>query len=337
VIRFGLFFKNLDETEYDKEWSGKIKANIQDVIDNIKERWIRCVLGVNFPQIHWLEETLAENNVDKIFNVSDEETWRDVWGSYLSWGRAYKKIFEFLRSKGKYADAVDKTGMYGKANSFAKEADEGLVQHLMIAYFNSWIEWSDPLLDKFFEKAPVELRAKAASFLRTGFKPTLEKKDEDQANFEEKAERIRVYWNKRIKEIKPEKDCDEAIRLTGWVEDSLLDAKETLELTSLTLDLSGGKLSQHGGENILVKAACKLGKGNELLALKCINKMMAGRPEWLHFSLYKEELQKFLDHIIELAKKDNEIKDEAITLINAYGRRNIKDLKHYYDSLVESS
>ncbi len=337
VVRFGLFFKNQYKEDYCTNWSEKIKHSIEDVIEKDQRRWVRCVLGVNFPQIHWLEETLAESKVDKIFDVSNEETWRDVWGQYLSWSRAYKNIFEFLRGKGKYADAIDKIGMYGQARSFAKEADEGLVQHLMIAYFNSWIEWSDPLLEKFFTKAPVELRAKAASFLRRGFKPTLEKKSEEPTDFEKKAERIRVYWKERIKEIEPENDLEETKRLIGWVEDSLLEPTETLELTLKTLKLTDGKISQHRGEEFFVKAACKLGIKNELLALKCINKMMAGKPEWLHFSFYQEDLKKFLDRVIELAKKDSKIKDEAIELINAYGRRNIKDLRRYYDRLVESS
>jgi len=337
VVTFGLFFKNQHKEDYCTNWSEKIKHSIEDVIDKDQRRWVRCVLGVNFPQIHWLEKEFTEANIDNIFDVNDDETWKDVWGQYLSWGRTYQNIFEFLRGRGKYSDAIDKIGMYGQSRGFAEGAGEGLVQHLMIAYFNSWIEWSDPLLNKFFTKAPVELRAKAASFLRTGFKPTLEKKSEDPTDFEEKAERIRVYWKKRIEEIEPENDIEEAIRLIGWVEDSLLDAKETLELTLATLDLTGGKLSQHRGEGILVKAACKLGINNELLALKCINKMMAGKPEWLHFSLYQEELKKFLDRVIELAKIDSKIKDEAIELINAYGRRNINDLRRYYDRLVESS
>jgi len=333
VIRFGLFLKNSNEADYESSWSQKIKHSIEDVIDKDQRRWVRCVLGVNFPQIHWLEKTLAESKVDEIFDVDDDETWRDVWGSYLSWGKAYKNIFEFLHGKGKYDDAIGKSEECCEDSGEVKQEYEGLVQHLMIAYFNSWIEWSDALLDKFFKEAPVELRAKAASFLCTGFKPALE----DPKGFEEKAGRIRVYWNKRIKEIKPGDDPKEAIKLVGWVEDSLLDAKETLELTSATLDLTGGKASQHRGEDILVKAACKLGINNELLALQCMNKMMAGKPEWLHFSLYQEELEKFLEHVVELAKKDIEIKNEAIELINAYGRRNIKDLRPYYDKLVESS
>jgi len=337
VIRFGLFFKNSNEADYNANWSERIKHSIEDVIDKDQRRWVRCVLGVNFPQIHWLEKTLAESKVDEIFDVSNKDTWRDVWGQYLSWSRAYKNIFEFLHGKGKYADAIGKSEECCEESGEVKREYEGLVQHLMIAYFNGWIKWGDSLLGKFFKEAPVELRAKAASFLRTGFKPTLEKKSEDSEGFEERAERIRVYWNDRIRKIKPENDLKEAVELIGWVEDSLLGAKETLELASETLDLTGGKASRHRGENVIVKAGCELGVDNELLALQCMNKVMEGKPEWLYFSFYEEELKKFLGHVVELAKKDVKIKDEAIKLINAYGRRNIKDLRPYYDELVESS
>ena len=65
--------------------------------------------------------------------------------------------------------------------------------------------------------------------------------------------------------------------------------------------------------------------------------IMEGKPEWLHFSLYQEDLRKFLGRVVKLGQKEIEIKNEAIALLNAYGRRNIKDLRLYYDRLVESS
>ena len=120
-----------------------------------------------------------EKNVDKIFCIDDGETWKDVWGSYLSWSRAYKNVFMFLAEKGKYAHAISKSGTHGEGRGFAKNIDEGLVQHLMIAYFNGWIEWDNSLLKQFFKKASAELRGKAASFLHTGFKPTFENRSEE--------------------------------------------------------------------------------------------------------------------------------------------------------------
>lgn len=41
-----------------------------------------------------------------------------------------------------------------------------------------------------------------------------------------------------------------------------------------------------------------------------------------------------MEHVVGLAKDDSEIKTAAIGLINAYGRRNINELRRYYDELV---
>jgi len=332
IVRFGLFFKNLNEADYNANWSGILRSCFEDVIEHEQRRWVRCILGVNFPQIRYLEKRLAEEKVDVIFDVNNQKMWRDVWGQYLSWSRAYKKIFMFLYSKGKYTDSIKTIGTYGEKRAFAIEVDEGLAQHLMIAYFNGWIEWGDSLLIGFFEKAPAELRGKAANFLQTGFKPTRDEK----IDYERRKQRIRVYWTDRLEKIRPEVDKEEAVELISWVEDSLLEEKETLKLTLKTLEKTGGKVSQHRGENVLVKAVCKIGVHNELLALKCLNKMMDGKPEWLSVCLYKNELGEFLKHVVELARSDKNIKNEAIKLIIAYFRRNVKEFKPYYDMLVGS-
>ena len=88
VIRFGLFFRNLEEKDYNENWSNKMKSVITHVIDDVKAPKIRSVLGVHFPQLHWLEKELIEKETDKIFDIADDKMWKDIWGSYLSWSRA---------------------------------------------------------------------------------------------------------------------------------------------------------------------------------------------------------------------------------------------------------
>ena len=46
-----------------------------------------------------------------------------------------------------------------------------------------------------------------------------------------------------------------------------------------------------------------------------------------------KEINAFMEHIVELAKSDENIRDQAIELINSYGRRNIDDLRPYYEKL----
>jgi len=111
-----------------------------------------------------------------------------------------------------------------------------------------------------------------------------------------------------------------------------------MELTLRTLELTDGKVNQHRDEVSLVKGVCEIGIGNELLALKCMVIMMQGEPECLSFFMYKETLEEFLKHIVDLTDDYANIKairEEAIKLVNAYGRRQIDDLKPYYDLLVK--
>lgn len=332
IIRFGLICKNADKKDYKKSWSSKIQAVLKNVINEVKDPRIRSALGVWFPQLHWLEEELIIENIDKIFDHSDDKEWNVTWGSYIKWARAYKNTF--LAVQGKYESAIEKIRSESKGEEY-DEPERGLVEHLIVAYYNGWISWDCRLLNKFFEEAPAKLRGKAAGFMKTGFKTTKEQEEEYKNAVKE---RVRIYWEKRLEVIEkePAENFNEAVGFLGWVKDTLLEPKETLELTLKTLELTNGKLGENRNENTLVKGVCQIGEGNELLALKCINKIMQGKPEWLVFSLYKGDLEKFLEHIIGLSNDTTnimEIREEAIRLINAYGRRQIDELRPYYDKL----
>ncbi|MBC8470914.1 MAG: hypothetical protein H8D56_15690 [Planctomycetes bacterium] len=321
VVRFGLSYKNENSKTYEKEWSGKIRSVLDYVVNNVKDARVISVLGVWFPQLHWLEKKRIETNLDKIFDISDNKAWDIVWGTYMSWGRAYKDVFNLLVERGKYEYAVEKieSGIYRKHD---KNPDEGLVEHLMIGYFNEWIEFDGNLLKKFFEKAKAKLRSKAARFLTTGFKSVNEEGGERK---EKAARRMKEYWEKRLEAIrdKPEDNKDEAIEFTGWVEDSLLEPKETLELLEQTLDLSGGKFGEMRDVEEFVGQICELGKGNELVALRCLKKSTADENMRMPWARYEGRLIEFLEQISELSNDYENVKEilsEAVEAADLYGR-----------------
>jgi hypothetical protein len=198
----------------------------------------------------------------------------------------------------------------------------------------------NPGLNKFYEKAPAKLRGKAADFMRTGFKSTKEKDDKEYTDAV--IERVREYWNKRLEVIEnnPEMNTEEAVEFIDWIKDTLLEPKESLQLLSKTLDLTKGKLGQSSDESTIVKSVCTIGEGNELLALKCMNKMIQGKPEWISFSRYEGDLKKFLDHILSLSSDSIniiEIRKEAKELVNAYGRRQVGELRPYYEEFSKTA
>lgn len=335
AIRFAVVCNNISQEKYQNEISKKLKNVLEYVLNEVSYKKIRCVIGVWFPQIHWLEKDWVDDHIDEIFNESDYDDWNVIWGSYLNWSRASGNTFLYLSEKEKYDFAIQHINEEDKYKRSRVPA-KGLVEHLMIAYFNDWIEDKHPLLQQFYSTSTPKLKGKAAIFLETGFKAVKEKGD--KARIAEKGEKLKKYWEKRIEEMSqnPKLNFEEAIGFFDWIDNTLIEPKRTLELMLRTLELTKGKLGKNRDEITLVQGVCKIGVDNELLALKCMNKMMEGKPEWMSFSVYEEDLKTFLNNIVDLSDKHKnimEIRKEAIELVNAYGRRQIDELRPYYYKL----
>jgi len=256
-----------------------------------------------------------------------------VWGAYMSWGQTNKKLFKFLAERGKYGQAVERIGRTTKYRH-SKDPEERLVEHLMIAFFNGWIEFEDSLLQRFFEKAPASLRGHAASFLTTGFE-TLKKEPD-----EETSKRLKWYWQMRLQTISGQalENLEETVEFVGWVKNSPIDSKETFKLLQQTLDLTGGKIGEYTSLDNFFDGVCEIAKGNELMALRCLNKAMNDQNMAMYFSMYEKELTSLMDSIVHLGDDYPDIKEiqiEAIKLADAYGRRHIYKFRGIYEELIK--
>jgi hypothetical protein len=196
----------------------------------------------------------------------------------------------------------------------------------MIGYFIGWIGFGDELLQQFFDKASAELRGKAAEFMTTGFKAVNEEGGEYKDGV---ATRMREYWNKRLAAIRenPGENKDEAIELTGWVDDSVLPAKETLELLEQSLDLSGGKIGKMRDAWKFVEGISELGKENELLALRCLKKAAADENMHMTWSNIQDPLVKFLEDLPKNAWS------EGKEVADLYGRYNPEKFRGVWEKL----
>jgi hypothetical protein len=301
----------------------EIRRCYERILKDIRVPGVNCTFGLDFARIYWTNSEWIKDNLEKIFCG---DLWDETWGAYVSWGRPSPQVFKLLFEKGLYSKAVDCIGAKSKYK-FGKEPDEGLVEHLMTGYFNGWVDFESDVFKKFFENAPIELRGKAASFMTTGFKPTKEGKDE---KYRKKVEvRMRVYWKNRLAAIKsnPTKNEKEAIEFTGWVEDSLLPAKETLELLEQTLNMSGGQIGENRNAEEFVKGVCALGKGNEVLALSSLKRAAADKNMHAPWSRIEEQLVKFLEELPKGARsKGREVAD-------LYGRHNPDKFRGVWEKL----
>lgn len=307
-----------------KYWEKELKAEMREcweyVLKSITEPGINCVFGIEFSRIHWLDTEWVEENLELIFK---DELWDEVWGTYTSWGRPSPNCFELLIQEQQYLEAVKRIGKPSKFK-FGKEPDKGLTEHLMIGYFNGWIDYNHEVLQKFFEKAQADLRAKAARFLATGFKNVNEKGGNEK---KEVAARMKRYWESRLAMM----DKEEAIGFMNWVSDSVLGGKETLEFVEKTLNINGGELSKHGDSKGFVEGVCKFGKeGNELLALRCFKKAAADKNMHMQWSPIQEPLVNFLVAMVDMP---GDVRSAAIEVADAYGRYNPDKFRDVWEKL----
>jgi len=318
VLMLGIVCKRDFEEYYEEHLKSEVRKLLDYVVRDVKRPEVNCTLGIDLGRIGWIDEEWLKENIEKIF---EGEMWDVVWGTHVSWGRPTRSSFELLKERGIYKNATEKLGTPNEYG-FGKDPEEGFVEHLMIGYFNEWVEFKDELLKKFFEKASAKLRGKAARFLTTGFKEV----DEEGGKEKEKvATRMKAYWEKRLEVIEenPEENFEEAVEFTEWVEDTVLKSNDTLELLERTLELSGGKFGQMRDAEEFVEGVCGLGKGNELIALRCLKKAVEDEHIREPWARYEETLVEFLEQISELPndyEKVEDILNEAVEVADLYGR-----------------
>ncbi|MHC4647741.1 MAG: hypothetical protein ACYTBJ_19925 [Planctomycetota bacterium] len=325
TVLLGLVCKKQFEKYWEKELKEEMRKCWGYVLENIREPGVNCIFGIEFSRINWLDQDWTREKLDVIFRP---ELWDEIWGTYVSWGRPSGDGFKLLVGRTKYARAVDLLGQ-GNRFKFGKDPEEGLVEHLMIGFFNGWVEFESDLLKGFLKAASAGLRGKAAKFLTTGFKAVNEEDGEQKG---EVAARMREYCQKRLAAIKgkPEENRVEAVELTGWVEDSVLGAKETLELLEESLDLSGGKIGQMGDARDFVEGVTALGKGNELLALRCLKKAAVDENMHTPWAGIQEPLARFLEGMVGLAE---DVRSEAAEAADLYGRYNPEKFRAVWEEL----
>jgi|GEM_PF-966412 len=319
VMQFALAWKNADLEKYKQEWSGRVRGVMEQIV-SAEDMRVRSVMGAWFPQVHWLEAEWTDKNLDWIFPPQDDRVWDAVWGTYMAWGRTYKDTFGLLKGRGKYEHAIERIGadIHFKHE---RKPEEGLMQHLMIAYFRGWAGLDESLLKAFFARASAELRAKAARFLKPDFDDL---KDLDAEKRELITARVKEYWAARLSAIatNPEENRREAMELNGWVVDSPLSEDDTLGLLQRGLEVSGGQIGEMSYAAKFVEAIGELGKrssGREPAALRCLKMAAADRNMHMTWSGMQKPLVSYLDSMVGLS---DDIVRQARQIADLYGRYN---------------
>lgn len=320
--------------DFEKQWQGgfrfKIRNAFEKALNEIKTPWTCCTFGSDFARIYWLDAEWVESSIEEILS---EELWSIVWNTYLVWGRPSRELFRFLDARGIYDRAICLIGTSAnKGESSREDPDNKLADHLVIAYFNGWLEEDQSqLLDRFLERASDKLRGHAARFFTTGFKSLQEEEGRD----EQTVCRLRTYWLSRLEVFsqQPENHLEEAKGLTSWIIDSPLETRDNLQLISRTLEITNGQLDRRSDIYHSINTLCKFAVEDKLTTLKCIRMILINEDVRIYEKSFKNELKNLLNGILEEEQSDINVLQEAIDLVDDLGRLHIYDYATFYDPL----
>jgi len=321
--------------DYSEKYVGGFRENIRGlfnrVLDDIRTSWTVCTFGSDLARIYWLDAEWVE---DRIEDILSDDLWDTVWKTYLIWSRPSQKVFAFLAEKGIYGKAIGRIGISAKEKD-RKDVDKELAKHVVIAYFNGWLEPDEhQIKEQFLDKAPDGLRAHATRFFTTGFKGL---KEEEQAD-EKTVERLKGYWESRLQVIEkaPKDHLQEAMAFAYWTVNSAFGADETFALVGRTLEITGGKLDRNRDVYNFIDSVCDIAEGYEVQAIECMRKVLGNEDVGLHFGLYEEKLTALLTRIVSEDVGSDAVK-ASIGLIHDLGRLHVYKFRDMLGALQEKS
>jgi len=276
----------------------------------------------------------VEENIETILS---DELWDIVWSTYLEWGRPSKELFAFLAGRGIYSRAIDELRTVSRDETEAESGDkleEKLGNHLVIAYFNGWLENGlEQVYEDFLAKAPDSLLGHTSRFFTTGFKSLSE--DPDKQKNHEAIARLRGYWETRLDSIssQPKEHKAEAQGLASWINDSPFENRDSLHLLKRTLILTNGQLGRRGDVGRSINALSRVAEVDRLTALQCIRLIVTNQDVEIYDSLFADALNKLLEEIASEEVTSIDIVREAIDLVDCLGRLRMYRYAAHYDRL----
>jgi len=98
--------------------------------------------------------------------------------------------------------------------------------------------------------------------------------------------------------------------------------------------LSGGRLGKLRDTRDFIDAVCELGKGNKLVALRCLKKAATEEEMRMPWALSDDRLSEFLESLVELGE---DVRAEAVNVADAYGRLHPDKFRQVWNKLREQS
>ena len=271
---------------------------------------VRSVYGEKIPFFVWLDRKWAVENLGKIFPV--DESLRDLrnaaWQTYIIYAGLYTDVFEVLRAE--YVRAIDELGQDTTKNR--ESPAERLAEHLMAFYWHGQIDLKqrDSLLEKFYEKASILVKARALEFLGRSLCDTKETiKPEVLA-------RLRQLFEYRLQVIRDgssESASGELVPFGWWFSSQRFEDNWAIARLKEVLELAGMVEPDH----MVVENLASLADRKPLESVDCLRLMVRGAKEHWRIYHWREKARIILSTALHVA--DAEPRQAATDLVNQLG------------------
>ena len=280
---------------------------------------IRSVYGRWFPWLHFVDKKWATERAQRIFPDDPDLRlyWEAAWGPYLTFCPAYDDVFMTLRSQ--YELAVDRLGQAARLRIRGANLEANLGAHLMGVYLRGKMRLDDPLLVKFFSKAPVEARGYAIETLGRWL---VDLKKNDQVTQEIRT-RLAELWKRRLAEAIDSTDKTQYAReiasFTWWFRSGAFDDHWTIRQLEEVLSIAAAdpKVLERFAYSVLQRLAEVCAEFPDE-AIRCLERITQAKESTWYMFANREPIAAILSSALS---KGGEAARLANNLINELGRR----------------
>lgn len=329
IVRYALWVRrNLEETTTQDELTTQGFDSMLEVREVLDHRLdpslepslaVRAVYGWWFPQLTWLDERWATQNVMRIFPsaVNLRNLHDAAWSTYLVFSQPNNRMLHILGEA--YSRAVERLSSIPTESRLPADPDQRLAEHLATFYWWGVLELSvsGGLLPTFYNRAPDTLRAHALGFLGRNLHRI------SSAIPADTLERLQLLWESRLRAAQqhPNSHQEEVAEFGWWFASEKFDTfwaiaqlKEALKLTA--------EIKPY---NSTLDRLAALTSERPLDTVECLQLIIKGAKEGWRIGAYREAKRNILR--AALHSQDHEARQVAENLINRLGAQGYWDFR----------
>jgi len=283
----------------------------------------RPVFGLHLESLTWLDPHWVRSHTDALFPSNPEWTpfYESTWLAYLEYARPYEKSLEYFRAQ--YLRSVSQLSSASGEPRGERAAPSKLAEHLMVYYWQGFLprESADEMLERFFDQAPLSLRAHAIGFIGR----SLHGAEELHAEVSERLFSLLDWRESVIERISASPDrrreAAELRQFGWWCESPLLPAERTLGHLKKVLLLAGAVEPDH----VVAESLVAWSREHPLMVADSLKLLIEGAEEEWAVASWREEANAILQVLFK--SSDERVLARARAIVQSLLERGLPEFR----------